>query len=353
MVSANNPSRFYGIANNASLPEDFFPPDLLITWRLRFQEHTEANVLQSPEWATVNSVKGDSATFGPLGKKGFTMAIIRNAKRGRYMEIPAGPIIDWDDDYEVERAFDKLKSIASQVDCGFIRIRPQLLDTPENRKKLEKHGFILAPMHLGAQNTVFVDLTKTEDEILASFRRQTRYEVRQSEKQGIIVEKHTDLETFEDFHRIQLETARRQHFVPPDFVELKAEHDAFGKNAVIYSAKTKDGELICYGLILKSGVEGDYFEAASTELGHKYPGAYAIQWQVIRDLKAEGYKRYNLFGIAPPNQPNHRYAKVTTFKTGFGEVTNFVPAHDFVLNPMKYRLNTLVENARKKKRHLG
>ena len=330
-----------------------FSDDVISEWRRRMEKHPEANILQSPEWALVNNAKDDNSIFVKIGEQDFMLAIVRHAKRGRYIEVPAGPIIDWGDRPTVMEMSKKLTMLANQMSCAFVRIRPQLYDTEDNRILVNRLSFTPAPMHLGAQNTVIVNLEQSEDEILASFRRQTRYEVRQAMKQGIIVEKHTDLETFEDFHKLQLETAKRQHFVPPNFEELKAEHEAFGDKAVIYSAKTKEGELICYGLILKAGVEGDYFEAASTELGRKFPGAYAIQWQVIRDLKAEGYKRYNLFGIAPPNQPEHRYAKVTTFKTGFGEPINFLPAHDLIIDSNRYRFNVLVENIRKKKRHLG
>lgn len=333
-------------------PNFGFPPDMLKDWRKRIKKHPEANLLQSPEWAAVNSIKGDPGGCIPLGKNSWVMFIIRNAKRGRYLEVPAGPIIDWTDAKEIAQAYVNLIRVAKTSRCGFIRFRPQLEDTEANRLLMEKLQFTPAPMHLGAQNTVMVDLTRSEDEIMASFRRQTRYEVRQALKKGIIVKKSTDLKAFQDFHQVQLETARRQHFVPPDFTELKAEHDVFSKNAVIYSAETADGELICYGLIMKFGLEGDYFEAASTDLGHKYPGAYALQWQVIRDLKAEGYQRYNLFGIAPPDQPNHRYAKVTTFKTGFGEVKNFIPAQDLPLSAVKYKINTFIEGVRKRKRHL-
>jgi lipid II:glycine glycyltransferase (peptidoglycan interpeptide bridge formation enzyme) len=83
------------------------------------------------------------------------------------------------------------------------------------------------------------------------------------------------------------------------------------------------------------------------------PGAYALLWQVIKDLKADGYKRFNLWGIAPAGQPQHRYAGVTTFKTGFpGDVVEFVPAHDLILNRIGYLKDYVVEVARKKKRHL-
>ena len=73
----------------------------------------------------------------------------------------------------------------------------------------------------------------------------------------------------------------------------------------------------------------------------------------MRDLKESGYERFNLWGIAPPNQPQHRYAKVTTFKTGFGgEVVEYVPAHDLVISRVGYLKDLVVEKARKKRRHL-
>ena len=105
--------------------------------------------------------------------------------------------------------------------------------------------------------------------------------------------------------------------------------------------------------MIRDGREGDYYEAASTELNRKLPGAYAIIWQAMRDLKADGYERFNLWGIAPAGEPHHRYAGVTTFKTGFGgSVVEYVPAHDMVISKAKYLKNWLVETARRKRRHL-
>ena len=122
---------------------------------------------------------------------------------------------------------------------------------------------------------------------------------------------------------------------------------------MIYVATTAEGEKIAYGLIIKDGEEGDYYEAASTMLNRKLPGAYALIWQAMKDLKAAGYKRFNLWGIAPAGQPNHRYAGVTTFKTGFGgEVVEYIPAHDLVISKIGYLKDLVVEKARKKRRHL-
>ena len=242
------------------------------------------------------------------------------------------------------------------------------MNSPENLQILADLGLKKSPMHLAAEHTVMLDLSESEENLLADMRRQTRYEVRRAEKLGIEVHRGNDEEIFREFHKVQLETAKRQGFIPPDMKTLLAEKEAFGENIEIYvatieSEKTKQapsktphnrgGEPVAYGLIIKDGREGDYYEAASTPLNRKLPGAYALLWRAMRDLKAEGYERFNLWGIAPAGQPNHRYAGVTTFKTGFGgKVVEYVPAHDLVISKVKYMKNLVVEKARKKRRHL-
>ena len=291
--------------------------------------------------------------FDDFGGAGHALMVVRNAKRGRYLEIPCGPLLDWSDKKAVKQAFLKIGKIARAKKCVFVRMRPQLIMNADNLKLLEDLGLKKSPMHLAAEHTVMIDLTKSEDTLLAEMRRQTRYEVRRAEKLGITVTRGNGEAIFREFHNEQLKTAKRQNFVPPTLKVLLAERAAFQDDAEIYVARTADGEAIAYGLIIRSGEEADYYEAASTELNRKLPGAYALLWCAIRDLKKAGYKRFNLWGIAPANQPHHRYAGVTTFKTGFsGDTVEFVPAHDMVISRIKYVRNLIVENIRKKKRHL-
>lgn len=317
------------------------------------KKYPEANFLQSPEYGKMNELLKDKAIQSDFDGKGHALMIVRNAKRGRYLEIPCGPLTDWNDKKAVKAVFDEIIKTGKSEHCVFVRVRPQLRATENNLKLLADLGLKKSPMHLAAEHTVVLDLIKSEDELLADMRRQTRYEVRRSLKQGITVTKDDSEEIFKEFHRVQSETAKRQGFVPPNLNTLLAEREAFKGNINIYVAKTAEGEPIAYGMIIKSGKEGDYYEAASTDLNRKLPGAYALLWQAIKDLKAEGYERFNLWGIAPPNQPNHRYAGVTTFKTGFGgEVVEYVPAHDIVLSKVGYLKDYMVESIRKKRRHL-
>lgn len=332
--------------------------DLQAKWLKIQAKYPEANFLQSPSWGKVNELIGykvvtleDAASW--------CLMIVKNAKRGRYLEVPGGPLVDWADVGAVGNIFAQIKAVAERGKCVFIRMRPQLRMSEENLRLLEAQGCQKAPMHLHAEHTVMINLEKSEEELLADMRRQTRYEVRKADKLGIEVEWGDSEELFREFHQVQLETAARQHFVPPDLKMLLAERKGFlGENTEnpgirIYTAKTADGQVICYGLIIIDGVEAEYFEAASTELGRQFPGTYALLWRAMRDLKAMGLKRFNLWGIAPEGQPNHRYAGVTTFKKGFGgEVVEFVPAEDIILKKSRYLVNLAVETARKKKRHL-
>lgn len=324
-----------------------------MNWQEVIKKFPEANFLQSPAYDKMNELLGAKVIEEDFGGKGRALMIVRDAKRGRYLEIPCGPLLDYKDKKTVKVVFEKIAEIAKKEKCVFVRVRPQLINTPENLQLLADLGLKKSPMHLAAEHTVIIDLTKPEDELLANMRRQTRYEVRRAAKQGITVEKSQSEEIFKEFRKVQAETAKRQGFVPPNLRTLMAEREAFGDNIAIYVAKTDEGKPIAYGMIIKDGKEGDYYEAASTELNRKMPGAYALLWQVMKDLKAEGYERFNLWGIAPAGQPNHRYAGVTTFKTGFGgEVVEYVPAHDLVIAKMRYAADFAFETLRKKRRKL-
>src|SRR5574344_1553303 len=338
-------------------------------WQKCLKSHKESNFSQTEIWQKVNEAINHKTILENFGGTNFALMIVKDAKRGRFLEIPGGPLIDWSDSSVVKKSFDRIKEIAKENKCVFVRFRPQLLQTDENMKLMESVGASTAPFHLHAQNTVILDLTKSEDELLANMRRQTRYEVRRADKLNLKMTTANDQAIFDEFHNVQVSTAERQHFIPPTAKELEAYREIFKDNAVIYKVMTTDeitedgkhlateksdnnikaGQAVAYGLFIKSGEEADYFEAASTALNYKLPGAYALIWQAMKDFKSQGYSRLNLWGTAPKGQPNHRYAGVTTFKTGYGgEETEFVPAQDIPINKIHYKLDYAFEKERKK-----
>lgn len=325
-------------------------------WQAALNLFPEANLLQSWQWGVANTILGNNVVRTIVERDGTVAGMfscsIKDAKRGRYLEVPGGPLLDWNDEATLDVIVKQLRAIGHRHNCVFIRIRTQLPDTPKHHQIMHTIRAKESLIHVTADHTTIVDLNRTEDELLSAMRQQTRYEIRRSEKRGINVTRVASLENIERFHALQAETAKRQNFIAPSLEYLRAICTAFGDNAYMYEA-SKDGVSLNLAIALKFENEIAYFEAASTTDAKKEPGAYAIIWRLMLDAKAEGVASLNLWGTAPAHTPTHRYAGVTTFKRGFGgRDVAYLPAHDIVLQPLRYTITRSIEWARKKRRHL-
>jgi lipid II:glycine glycyltransferase (peptidoglycan interpeptide bridge formation enzyme) len=96
-----------------------------------------------------------------------------------------------------------------------------------------------------------------------------------------------------------------------------------------------------------------YYHFSGSVSGHnELPFSYFLQWQIIKEAKKRGIKYYNFWGIAPNDNPNHRFAGVTMFKTGFGgERIDWLHAHDLPISN-KYWLTYIFETFRRVSRKL-
>ena len=131
-----------------------------MNWAKTCAKYSEANFYQSPQWAKVNELIGAKTVTKELMDDGWLLAIVRKAKRGRYLEIPCGPLINWQNKAAVKEAMDSIVTIAKENRCVFVRLRPQLLASEENLKLLKDLGLRPSPMHLAAEHTVIIDLKK-------------------------------------------------------------------------------------------------------------------------------------------------------------------------------------------------
>lgn len=325
-------------------------------WGIFLSKQPQANFLYSWQWGELHEKLGNvvvrKGVYSDDHLIGVVFGIVRNAKRGRYIEIPGGPLIDWKKKSLAGYVTEMLKSIAKSNKAVFVRIRPQVEESEAMHDMLHSFGFKKSPMHLHSEHTSILDIVDSEEILLERMRQQTRYEIKRSAKQGVVVSSSSSREAMAKFIDVQLDTAKRQGFIPSSSEFLLQLGEVFADNLQIYKAE-KDGELLNLAVVIFYGEEADYYEAASTAAGRKYGGSYAIQWQAIKDARKRGMKRYNFWGIAYNNDPNHRYAGVTTFKRGFGgDDVTYIPAHDLIINHAKYSTNWLIETVRRKKRKL-
>lgn len=313
----------------------------------------EANFLQSWNWGEFHLALGHKINRVGFyqGQKliGVMLSVVEVAKRARYLIVPAGPLINWDDQEVVDSFKDAIVSQAKNNNCSFIRVRPQILDTSENQKLFYTLGFRSAPMHLHAELTHQLDIAKSEEELLANMRKTTRYEIKQAQKQGINIETSYDPKAIKDFYDLQMITAKRQGFIPftEKFLQVQFETFVQENQCMLYTAWL-DKIKLAQAMIIFYGQEADYHYGASSEEGRKYPGAYLIQWEAIKEAKSRGFKRYNFWGVAPEGEKSHRFYGVSVFKRGFGGVeVAYLHARDLVVNQPKYFVNWCIESLRK------
>ncbi len=327
-------------------------------WEAFIATHPETNFLQAWNWGEFHNNLGHKIYRVGFYKSsklvGVMLAIVEPAKRGRHLVVPAGPILDWQDKSLVQAWLSEVRRLAKAEKCVFVRVRPQLTDDDINKTLFYKLGFNKAPMHLHAELTSQLDLTKTDEELRSAMRKGTKYELNRVQKLGIKVEAITDDSAMDEFYDLQLQTAQRQKFVPFSKRFLSEQFKAFASDAqVIMYRASYQNKLLSMAFIIFYGNEADYHYGASTDLARQFPGAYAIQSEAIAEARRRGCTRYNFWGVTEHGQTKHRFYGVSVFKRGFGgEDVAYLPAQDLPISLAKYKLTYLFETARRKHRNL-
>ena len=120
-------------------------------WEEFVLSKNEANFLQSWSWGEFHKALGKSINRTGFyeGTKlfGVMQAVVEPAKRGKYLTVPGGPIIDWQNKDLINAFAQQVKTIAKENDCVFVRVRPQLKSDEFSKKIFKDLGFKKAPMH--------------------------------------------------------------------------------------------------------------------------------------------------------------------------------------------------------------
>ena len=322
--------------------------------------HPDANFLQSWDFYEFYFSRGfDIVRRGIYDENNQLVGVyageVEPAKRGRHLAIAGGPIFDWTNQEIKNLIFSDMKQQAKKLKCTFVRVRPQLQNTPENAKTFQQLGFRKAPMYLSVEFAGVLNLENSEEEILKNMRQRLRRALRKAEKNQITIEKTSDPKAIHDFYQIELQTAKRHDFYAFSEDFLTKQFAAFAKNdeAVLYIAKL-GGEILAENFMIFYGNEASYHYGVSSELGTKYSGAPLLHMEAMRDARKRGIKRYNFWGIVDENDTKHRFYGVSVFKRGFGvEELKYLEARDLVLDKISYYTKTLpIETLRRKVRHV-
>lgn len=209
-------------------------------------------------------------------------------------------------------------------------------------------------------DTVVLDLSKSEDELLSSMHSKWRYNIRLSEKKGVEVKRYLGSdekieEKIEKFFELTKETNERDGNASHgknyylDLAKSSSEERDAGLSSPLVSLyiAESEGEEIASIMTLFSENEAVYLYGASSNRKRNLMPNHLLQWTAIKDAKSYGSKAYDMYGIPPEGEDSsHPMHGLYMFKTNFGgKIIHRTGSWDFPFSFL-YRFYRAAENTR-------
>ncbi len=305
-----------------------------------FRQKTGKKVIRLGVFEGDKLTTGYQLTVHPLSKTGFSV-----------LYLPRGPIPD-------KTMLEVLRKIGQKEKAILIKMEPDVATEISNNSRSQSHqeihDFLIKngcrkgkPFFY--QHTFKLDLTKSEEELLAAMHAKTRYNIRLSQRHEVEVAEDNSDKAYETFIKLFFETTKRQRFYghTPDYYRKMKEVLVPAKIEHLFLARHKGKVLAAYVFfIFKDTLY--YLYGGSTRDSRKVMPTYAIFWHVIKLARARGLKKFDLWAALGPNpNPQDPWYGFHRFKAGFGgKMVEFIGTYDLVINPTLYFLYQIANKLR-------
>lgn len=256
--------------------------------------------------------------------------------------VPKGPLCTSENPALAELVINELHRLSRVHRVQYLIVQP-----PNNgdslARQLPRWGFRRAPIAVAPTATILIDLTQNVDSIMGQMRKNTRYNIRHSQRKSIIIREGTD-EDLDTFYHLLAETSERQGFTINSKEYFEKVWQVFGNRYLKLFIAEYNGEPVSTLLNVafhntvtswRGGWSGCY--------GNRHPNE-AIRWSAIQWAKCRGYRYYDFGGIHKDaaqaimrDEPLTASVKYTPthFKLGFGgQVVLYPEPYSYVYNPL-------------------
>lgn len=202
-----------------------------------------------------------------------------------------------------------------------------------------------APHFVQPPTSLLLNLTQTQEELLAQMHEKTRYNIRLSERNGVTV----GTGDVEEFLALMQETSRRDQFRAhgDDYYRTMLADHGDPRLKIFLVIARREGRALAAGIFCDYEQTRTYLHGASSYEERALMAPYALHWKMILEAKAKGLRVYDFWGIAASEDPGEPLAGVTRFKKGFGgKIVRYPTTIDLVLKPWQYRAYRLVHSLR-------
>ncbi len=327
-------------------------------WDAFVAAHPNGSILQTTAWASLKNKfnwgsqrvwmrqDGELVAGGQILFRSKAMGIVKMG----YM--PHGPLVNWQDDEQVEVLLNQIDQAAYQRGAGILKMEPLLwqADMPAAAwgSLCEKHGILADTDTIQPPNTVVLDLQPDLDEIMKCMKSKTRYNIRLSGRKDIVVRQGAK-EDLSIFNALMHVTGHRDGFGIHDPKYYETVFDLFAPNnhLALFIAEFEERPLAAI-IVSSFGNKAIYLYGASSNEERQRMPTYALQWSAIQWAKEQGCTSYDLWGIpdAPEEELEANFTNrhdglwgVYRAKRGYGgQIQRTVGAADRVYNNMVYKL---------------
>lgn len=326
-------------------------------WDEFVAEHPDGSVLQTTQWARLKNRFGWRSRRVWLKREGQLIAgaqiLVRSAALGlmRIAYIPHGPLVNWQDKEQVAVILNQIDFAAYEHGAGMLKMEPLLwlgeMSAGKWKELCQVHECLPDSDSIQPPQTLIVDLTPTEEEILARMKQKTRYNIKLAAKKGVTV-RQGDRDDVRIFNELLRETAQRSQFGVHAPEYYLSAYELFSPEYMGLFIAELESKPLAAIMAFINGTRAAYFYGASSNAERKRMPTYAVQWSAMRWAKERGCTEYDLWGV--PDYPedeleaqfqerNEGLWGVYRFKRGFGgELKRTVGSADRVYNKLVYRL---------------
>lgn len=342
------------------------PVNSELRWREALETLPNRHPLQSWTWGEFKSRWGWS--FLPFllqvhsnphdePPQAAAMVLRRRLPKTKFsiLYVPKGPILDYNNPQLRRVMLAQLEELARLENAIFVKIDPDVIYAwgleEENKspighkfiQELRDRGWFFSREQIQFRNTVEIDLSRSEEELLMAMKQKTRYNIRLAKRKGVKVRLNSQKD-WTMIANMYLETARRDGFaVRPAEYYLDAWSSLYdAKSAQAFIAEF-EGRPLAAVIIVQYGHRAVYMYGASTNIERNRMPAYLLQWEAIRWSKEQGNKIYDMWGAPDKFVDTDPLWGVWRFKDGFqGQVVRHIGAWDYVARPFWYWMYTLI-----------
>jgi lipid II:glycine glycyltransferase (peptidoglycan interpeptide bridge formation enzyme) len=326
-------------------------------WDAFVAAHPNGSTLQTTQWARLKNRFGWRSHRVWLKQEGQLVAgaqiLVRPYAWGlvKIAYIPHGPLVNWQDDEQVSVILNQIDFGAYERGAGMLKMEPLLWlgeTSPEEWSKIcQVHECFNNSDNIQPPQTLIVDLTAPEEQILARMKQKTRYNIKLATKKGVTVRRGggDDVRLFNELMR---ETGQRNQFGVHAPEYYQSAYELFAPENLGLFIAEYDSRPLAAIMVFVNGTRAAYFYGASSSAERKRMPTYLVQWTAMQWAKERGCTEYDLWGV--PDYPEEDLEKhfqerkeglwgVYRFKRGFGgNIKRTVGSADRVYNNIVYRL---------------